>query len=142
MKKMKTHLNNVFLLPLAAALGLILAGHVTAQTFTTLHNFNSGDGSDPQAGLIVSGGTLFGVADSGGVWDDGTVFDLSTSGGSFTNLYSFGPTSGSPNQGTNSDGAYSDGTLCLSGNTLYGTVYYGGTNGVGTVFAFNTNGTL
>ncbi len=139
---MKPCIKNLFLLPaLIAGLGLLLAGRATAQTFTTLHNFSGGsDGSDPQAGLIVSGSTLFGVADSGGTNGSGTVFDLSTSGGSFTNLYNFSPTSGSPNYGTNSDGAYSDGTLLLSGNTLYGTVYYGGTNGVGTVFALNTNG--
>ena len=42
---------------------------------------------------------------------------------------------------TNSDGAYPDGTLVLSGNTLYGTAYGGGSAGNGTVFAVNTNGT-
>jgi uncharacterized repeat protein (TIGR03803 family) len=31
--------------------------------------------------------------------------------------------------------------LILSGNSLYGTTEYGGTNGSGTVFALNTNGT-
>ena len=31
--------------------------------------------------------------------------------------------------------------LILSGNTLYGTAYYGGSAGNGTVFALNTNGT-
>src|SRR6266567_2845895 len=35
---------NLFLLPaLIASVGLILAGHVTAQTFTTLHSFTGGD---------------------------------------------------------------------------------------------------
>ena len=37
---MKTSLKNPFLLPaLIAGLGLMLAGRVTAQTFTTLHSF-------------------------------------------------------------------------------------------------------
>ena len=31
--------------------------------------------------------------------------------------------------------------LVLSGNTLYGTAFNGGSSGVGTVFAVNTNGT-
>ena len=41
----------------------------------------------------------------------------------------------------NSDGAIPEAGLILSGNTLYGTTYWGGTNGNGTVFAVNTNGT-
>src|SRR5271163_3047991 len=40
----------------------------------------------------------------------------------------------------NSDGAQPECGLILSGITLYGTAYYGGTYGVGTVFAVNTDG--
>ena len=39
------------------------------------------------------------------------------------------------------DGARPRAGLILSGNTLYGTTYRGGTSGSGTVFAVNTNGT-
>jgi uncharacterized repeat protein (TIGR03803 family) len=56
----------------------------------------------------------------------------------FTNLYSFTATRGAS---TNSDGAYPGAGLILSGNTLYGTTENGGTNGNGTVFAVNTDGT-
>src|SRR5207249_9395327 len=42
---------------------------------------------------------------------------------------------------TNSDGAWPNGALILSGNTLYGTAYRGGSSGNGTVFAVNTDGT-
>src|SRR5438876_621900 len=42
---------------------------------------------------------------------------------------------------TNSDGANPFGGLILSGNTLFGTAQNGGTNGQGTVFVVNTNGT-
>jgi hypothetical protein len=47
---MKARIKNLFLLPvLIAALGLIPAGRVTAQTFTNLHNFTFGsDGVAPQ----------------------------------------------------------------------------------------------
>src|SRR5450759_1906199 len=58
----------------------------------------------------------------------------------FTNLHSFTATFG-PNS-TNSDGARPYAGLILSGNTLYGTAYYGGSSGYGTVFAVNTNGTI
>jgi len=57
------HCKNLFLLRvLTAALGWILAGRVTAQTFTTLHSFmvtsspayTNTDGAYPDAGLILS----------------------------------------------------------------------------------------
>ena len=117
--------------------GLILADLVTAQTFTTLHSFTGSDGDGPQAGLILSGSTLYGAADSGGASYKGTVFKLNTDGTGFTTLHSFTALLND----TNSDGAYPDGTLAFAGNTLYGTAYNGGTSGNGTVFAVNTNGT-
>jgi hypothetical protein len=60
---MNTCIKKQFLLPaLIAGLGLIPAGRVTAQTFTTLHNFidfpYGTDGAYPTAGLILSGDTL------------------------------------------------------------------------------------
>src|SRR5450756_1636931 len=55
----------------------------------------------------------------------------------FTTLHSFTLL----NNSTNSDGANPLGGLILSGNTLYGTAYGGGSSGNGTVFAVHTNGT-
>jgi uncharacterized repeat protein (TIGR03803 family) len=152
---MKTRLKNLFLLPaLIAGLGLIPAGRVTAQTFTTLHSFTGtyiygikSDGSQPVAGLILSGNTPYGAAGyggssgyvGGGSYGDGTVFAVHTDGTGFTNLYSFTATSGSLY--TNSDGANPFAGLILSGNTLYGTAYRGGSSGNGTVFAVHTDGT-
>jgi uncharacterized repeat protein (TIGR03803 family) len=61
----------------------------------------------------------------------------------FTNLYSFTAAAydSSIEANTNSDGGYPVAGLILSGNILYGTVSSGGTNGNGTVFAVNTDGT-
>ena len=72
----------------------------------------------------------------------GTVFALNTNGTGFTNLHSFTATAGQHRWlwGQQRRG-YPDAGLLLSGNTLYGTAEYGGTNGNGTVFAVNTNGT-
>ena len=58
---------------------------------------------------------------------------------SFTTLYTFSPLG--VNRQTNSDGAYPYAGLILSGNTLYGTTAEGGTNGSGTVFKVNADGT-
>src|ERR1035437_7798694 len=149
---MKTYIKNLFtrlggascvawVLPLLiAGLGLIPAGRVTAQTFTNLHSFTDGsDGAFPLAGLILSSNTLYGTAEGGGSSGYGTVFAVNTNGTGFTNLYSFTATSGSLS--TNSDGAKPHGGLILSNNTLYGTANQGGSSGVGTVFALNTDGT-
>ncbi len=131
---------------LIAGLGLLLTGPVTAQTFTTLYSFTStsgvapypnSDGASPQAGLILSGRTLYGTAVVGGSSGSGTVFAINTDGTGFTNLHSFTAL----NNGTNSDGANPLAGLALSGDTLYGTAFWGGNSGYGTVFAINTDGT-
>ncbi len=153
---MKTNLKDIFLLPaLIAVLNLMLAGLVTAQTFTTLHSFTASitnssgvytnsDGANPRTGLILAGNTLYGTAEDGGSSGRGTLFAFNPDGTGFTNLYSFTATSGSGGDyGTNSDGAGPSADLITnaSGTTLYGTAFGGGSSGHGTVFAVNTNGT-
>ena len=114
-------------------------------TFTNLHTFTevtdgiNSDGANSYAGLVLSGGNLYGTAFNGGSEGCGTVFKLSTDGTGFTTLHSFSAVSGSNN--TNSDGANPYAGLILSGNTLYGTTKYGGGAGYGTVFSVNTDGT-
>ena len=148
---MKTHPINLLLLPaLIAALNLMPAGRVKAQTFTTLYSFSAtacygcpnSDGAGPYAGSLTnsSGNTrLYGSTSYGGASGFGTVFAINTDGTGFTNLHSFTELP-PPFYSTNSDGAYPGG-LILSGNTLYGSADGGGTAGNGTVFALNTDGT-
>jgi uncharacterized repeat protein (TIGR03803 family) len=138
---MKICPENLFLLPaLTIGFSLVLAGRVTAQSITNLHSFTgSSDGDLPQAGLILSGNTLYGTALGGGNFGYGTVFAVNTDGTSFTNLYCF--TATDQIYYTNSDGAFPIAELTLSSNTLYGTVPDGGRSGDGTVFKVNTDGT-
>ena len=130
---MKSSNNNLFLLlALIVGLGLIQTDPVTAQTFTNLHSFTAFDGAYPEAGLILSGTTLYGTTYSGGGSSgDGTVFKINANGTGFKNLHGFT---------ANSDGANSEAGLILSGTTLYGTARNGGSSGNGTVFAVNTDG--
>jgi uncharacterized repeat protein (TIGR03803 family) len=128
---------------LIASLGLMAAGRVTAQTFTTLHSFTAlntnsanSDGAYPVAGLLLSGNTLYGTTLYGGSAGNGTVFAVNTNGTGFTTLHSF---TARNTIGDNSDGAFPYGGLILSGSTLYGTAYLGGAHN-GTVFSLNTNG--
>jgi len=121
---MKTCIKNLSLLPILTGLGLILAGRVTAQTFTVLHSFTTfpypyqtnSDGNEPYAGLVLSDSTLYGTASAGGSSGNGTAFAVGTDGTGFTNLHSF----------TGSDGANPLAGLILSANTLYGTTLDGG----------------
>jgi uncharacterized repeat protein (TIGR03803 family) len=112
----------------------------SASTFNA-NNFTStnADGAMPLGSLIVSGGTLYGTANGGGIFGQGTVFAVNTNGTTgFTNLHNFASVSGP--SATNSEGAGPYGALVLAGGTLYGTTYHGGSSGNGTVFAVNTSG--
>ena len=130
--------------------GTVFAVNTDGTGFTNMHSFTAtdptfstnSDGANPQAGLILSGNTLYGTAVGGGSSGNGMVFAVNTNGMGFTNLYSFkaGGYDASNNY-TNSDGAGPQTSLILSGNTLFGTAYFGGGSGNGTVFAVNTNGT-
>jgi uncharacterized repeat protein (TIGR03803 family) len=112
--------------------GSVFAVNTDGTGITNLHSFYGSDGRGPQAGLILSDNTLYGTTGNGGSSDDGTVFKVNTDGSGFTNLHSFA---------YSADGANPLAGLILSGNTLYGTVAYGGGFKDGTVFAVKTDGT-
>jgi len=104
---------------------------------TLLHSFaGTPDGEDPYSGLLRDKvGNLYGTTQYGGTGGGfGTVFKLDAKG-KLTLLHSF---AGTP-----------DGVNPLAGllrdpaGNLYGTTYYGGTNGgFGTVFKLNAKGKL
>jgi len=129
--------------------GTVFAVNTDGTDFTILHSFTAlsdgnsgtnGDGAEPFNGLILSGNTMYGTANYGGIWGEGTVYALNIDGAGFTNLYNFTTTTstGPPYYyGTNSDGVEPCGRLILSGITLYGTTENGGTLGFGTVFSLS-----
>jgi uncharacterized repeat protein (TIGR03803 family) len=101
--------------------------------FSLLHSFAGGasDGSTPLGSLTLSGSTLYGMTESGGASDFGTVFKLNTDGTGFSLLHSFAG---------GSNGRNPQGSLTLSGSTLYG-MTSGSKSDLGTVFKINTDGT-
>ncbi len=107
----------------------------TNGAFTSLYSFTNGsDGAMPFAGLIQGvDGNLYGTATAGGD-GSGTIFTLTTAG-AFTSLCSF--------PGGGGDGALPRAALFQDTNgLLYGTAFWGGTNGDGAVFQITTSGTL
>jgi uncharacterized repeat protein (TIGR03803 family) len=120
--------------------GTIFALNLNGGGLTSLHNFSGGhDGASPFSGLVSSGNALFGVTTSGGDSRSGNLFRVNTDGSGFVVLHTFGPAD--QPYFTNTDGGYSHAKLALSGDTLYGTAFYGGVYGNGTVFSIKTDGT-
>ncbi len=108
---------------------------------TILHSFCSQTGclggAAPFAGLLQGNdGNFYGTASSAGTFGGGTVFKVSSQG-TFTTLYNFCPQALCPD-GQSPTGALAQG---VDGN-FYGTTFYGGANGRGTVFKITPQGTL
>lgn len=79
----------------------------------------------------MQNGLLCGVTDFGGAYNAGTVFSLNTQGSEHV-LHSFG-------YGNN--GAVPKAALIAGpGTVLYGTTYYGGVTGFGTIFSISLSG--
>ncbi len=112
----------------------------TAGAVRILHRFarNTKDGGDPEAGLIVLDGELYGTTAGGGANGTGTVYAMSTAGKEKL-VYSFGVYAGG-------DGRYAASDLLAIKGVLYGTTKYGGKYSCysvatcGTVFKVTTSG--
>ncbi len=124
----------VLTLVVLLAFGVATTPVAQAQTFTDLYNFTgSSDGGYPYASLIRDAvGNLYGTTYYAGASGYGTVFKVNKKGVE-TVLYNF--TGGA-------DGGYPFAGLIRDkvGN-LYGTTYYGGATGYGTVFKVDKKGT-
>jgi uncharacterized repeat protein (TIGR03803 family) len=117
------------------------AAALSAQTFTTLHNFSGPDGSAPNATLVQGpDGNLYGTSFYGGVHNAGTLYKI-TPGGALTTLYIFCSLSNC------ADGSNPQSALILGPHgSFYGTTDYGGSSGncsggCGTIFQLG-NGAL
>jgi uncharacterized repeat protein (TIGR03803 family) len=98
---------------------------------TVIHAFTGGaDGGVGSLGLLLLDkvGNLYGVTELGGTYGAGTAFKLSLAGGNWklTTLYAF---QGMPDAGFPYGGLIAD-----AAGRLYGTTYFGGSNGLGAVF--------
>jgi uncharacterized repeat protein (TIGR03803 family) len=104
-------------------------------TESVLYTFTGGsDGASPWSGVTIDpAGNLYGTTSAGGA-GNGTVYQLSPSGGGYTEktLHAFQRT-------TDGGNPYSGLIFDHSGN-LYGATQYGGANGGGTVFEMTPSG--
>ena len=104
-------------------------------TVTVLHPFGGGnDGANPDGTIVFdSAGNLYGTTLNGGAYGNGTVWELTPSGGSWTETILYNFTGGS-------DGANPTGVVLDSAGNLYGTTASGGIDDNGTVFELTRSG--
>ena len=117
-----------------AAVVLLAAMWMQAQTYTDMHDFNETDGCCAlYPSLLAQGqdGNMYGATTSGGTNLLGNIFKLTPSG-TYTDIYNF--------DGTH--GEYPEGGLSLGfdGN-FYGTTYQGGSGHAGVIFKVTPSGT-
>jgi len=99
--------------------------------FVKLMDFTgSANGRRPFGTLTRIRSALFGMTDSGGSLDVGTVFTILPDGSGYQNLFDFTG---------NQDGSYPYGSLLHIGTALYGMTRLGGSNGNGVVFKFGVS---
>ncbi|MGP8216150.1 MAG: choice-of-anchor tandem repeat GloVer-containing protein [Bacteroidia bacterium] len=126
--------------------GNIFSIHTDGTGYKELLRFNgTTNGGSPDGDLLLLGGKLYGITEKGGKNSMGLVFSIDTNGTGYKDLLDF--------DGKN--GAYANGSLCNSGEVLYGMTYQGGEieggknkrgrNGAGNVangciFSINTDG--
>ena len=109
-------------------------------TLTTIYNFcsqpNCADGQDPNALVEGADGNFYGITLKGGLLGSGTVFKITPSG-TLTTLYDF------CSQSNCTDGSLPhDGLVQGTNGNFYGTTWYGGDFGYGTIFSITSTGTL
>jgi uncharacterized repeat protein (TIGR03803 family) len=89
------------------------------------------NGTTPSTLIQAVDGTVYGIAEAGGTFNRGTIFQL-TPDGTATAVHAF----------TGPDGASPSTLIKADDGTFYGMTSYGGENGVGTLFQTATDGSF
>jgi uncharacterized repeat protein (TIGR03803 family) len=117
--------------------GTVFKLNTNGTGFTVLKNFDdyAATGLNLYSGLMQGAdGALYGTTYYGGSLDAGTLFKLNTDGTGFGILVNFdGSTTGGYNEG--------GGLVQATDGTIFGTALQGGSNGQGTVYKLNPDGT-
>ena len=109
--------------------GVVFEFNLSDGMLTVLKHFDRPtDGSFPQGSLTASGGKLYGMTLSGGIYDNGVLFELNPVGDVYTVLKNFE---------SSTDGGFPWGSLLASGSKLYGMTTNGGNSGDGVLFEFD-----
>jgi uncharacterized repeat protein (TIGR03803 family) len=124
--------------------GTVYSLDPTTKDFHVIYNFEpytftgNGDNTPLQSPFLASDGALYGANEFGGASGNGLIWKVS--GGTVTKLYEF--SSYSTNlRFSNVDGGQPLSTLTEgTDGMIYGTTFYGGANGAGTIFRIAKDG--
>jgi uncharacterized repeat protein (TIGR03803 family) len=111
--------------------GTVFSVDIAKSSERVLHSFTGSDGLEPESGLLIMGGGFYGTTAGGGKYNDGTVFSVNMATSKERVLHSFSGYDGEQPEA---------GLISTSSGRLYGTTYYGGAAGYGTVFRVDMNG--
>jgi uncharacterized repeat protein (TIGR03803 family) len=112
--------------------GVVFSIDTNGSMYKVLLNFNTSNGQTPYGSLILSGKVLYGMTSTGGANTGGNIFSIDTSGSGYKDMYDCDITQ-------IMNGVYPYGSLCLSGNSLYGMTTQGGLWAEGVIFKMDTN---
>jgi uncharacterized repeat protein (TIGR03803 family) len=106
--------------------GTVFALNPTTGKTKDVYRFRSrADGFDPEGGLVIAHGLLYGTTLEGGTRKSGTLFSIDLSSHAKATLHDFKfPAGNAP------------GTLVEFDGSLFGTTHGGGASGQGTVFKY------
>jgi uncharacterized repeat protein (TIGR03803 family) len=137
----------------AYGLGTVFEYNIDTHQLVTLASFNGADGANPVGGLLIDGhGDLWGTTSAGGADNDGTVFEIATTGLLTIPAQALGWPPGGPTWNyattpttivtfTGSNGAAPLAGLTFNGQgDLLGSTSAGGSSNTGTVFEITNAG--
>jgi len=113
--------------------GVVFKIDITGNNYTNLHEFSSdaNDGENPQGSLVLSGSTLYGMTQNGGVNFQGVIFKIDITGNNYSHLHEFS---------SDANGKNPFGSLLLLDDTFYGMTSMGGSDFQGVIFKMNVTG--
>jgi uncharacterized repeat protein (TIGR03803 family) len=114
--------------------GTLFSVNIKTGASTVLHNFGAaGDGANPSGPPVAIGGALYGVTETGGAAQAGTIYSYALSSGQENVAYNF--------TGANND--ESDGGLTRVKSALFAAVAQGGAGSQGEILSINpSNGAV
>lgn len=105
----------------------------TNAQYSKLLDFDGANGKNPWYGSLISDGVfLYGMTYEGGTNNVGVIYKIKTDGSGYVCLHNFG---------SSTDGSKPYASLISDGTFLYGMTHGGGTNGAGSIFKINPDGT-
>lgn len=109
--------------------GVLFEYDIVSNTYTKKFDFSAAAGQNPYGSLIETGpGKLYGMTQSGGANNLGTIFEYDYVTGTHTKKFDFNSTSGSGPQGS---------LIKATNGKLYGLTYQGGTANGGVIFEYD-----